>query len=238
MLHDDNVDFGALARAIEPDPGLTLAVLHAANSALSASRFHIAHPRDAIIRVGLTATKRLVFAAVVGNAFADLGDCGVDLDAFWMHSLGAAILAEDTCTVRHLRPAAFSAGLLHDLGRLVLADSVPRAYPAIRQRAHDEAALMTAERAVFGEDHAAAGGRILALWGLPEEIAAVVGSHHEEPTSELARALNRGRSAMAALGYSDGFLDPTGGGLTVAPETAATLKARLQWYRSALSVAR
>lgn len=237
MLQDENVHLGDLAGIIEVDPALTLVLLRAANSAQSASRRHIDHPRDAMIRIGLAATKRLVAAAVVGGAFGELGECGIDVDAFWVHAIAVAVVAESACTVHRLRPAAFSAGLLHDIGRLMLASSSRRAYTAISERARNEAMVLAAERVVFHENHAIAGGRVLASWGVSAEIAAAVGGHHGAPSTDLDRALIQARHVVEAVGYVDGLkrnFDPQEQP-PVEPAAAAALHARVEWYRSALS---
>jgi HD-like signal output (HDOD) protein len=235
MLQDENVHLGDLAGVIAADPGLTLVLLRAANSAQSASRRHIDHARDAMIRVGLMATKRMVAAAVVGGAFVDLGECGIDVEAFWAHSLAVAVIAESGVPAKS-RPAAFSAGLLHDIGRLALAASVPRSYPAISDRATNEGMILAAERAIFGEDHAAAGGRILAQWGVPAEITDAVTLHHAGRAGDLHEGLRKARSVADALGYHDGVARSFEMPLVQSPDPAAAsaLHARVEWYRSAL----
>ena len=235
MLQDENVHLGDLAGVIAADPGLTIVLLRAANSAQSASRRHIEHARDAMIRVGLMATKRMVAAAVVGGAFVDIRECGIDIEAFWAHSLAVAILAESGAPAK-LRPAAFSAGLLHDIGRLALAVSVPLAYPVISERARDEGMVGAAERAIFGEDHATTGGRVLESWGVPPEIAEVVTRHHVNAPGDLHDVLRRARGVADALGYRDGLARAFEPPRTPAPDpaAAAAVHAKVEWYRAAL----
>ncbi|MGE3857914.1 MAG: HDOD domain-containing protein, partial [Dehalococcoidia bacterium] len=131
MMQDENVRMDDLAGLIRSDPGLTLVLLRAANSAASASRRRIEDTRDALVRIGLQATKRVLAAAVVGEAFQNLDDCGIDEDAFWAHSLACAVICESSVTTPRLRPVAFSAGLLHDVGRLVLGASMPDVYGSL-----------------------------------------------------------------------------------------------------------
>ncbi len=205
MMQDDNVRMDDLASLIRADPGLTLVLLRAANSAASASRRRIEDTRDALVRIGLQATKRVVAAAVVGEAFQNLDECGIDEDAFWAHSLACAVICESSITTPRLRPVAFSAGLLHDVGRLVLGASMPEVYGSLAERARVEPMVLGAEAAVFGEDHAKAGGRLLTLWGVSDEIAATVSRHHEAPAGELEEALQLARRVVARLGYDDGL---------------------------------
>ncbi|MDA0301915.1 MAG: HDOD domain-containing protein, partial [Chloroflexi bacterium] len=172
MMQDDDVRMDDLATLIRADPGLTLVLLRAANSAASASRRRIEDTRDALVRIGLQATKRVVAAAVVGEAFQNMDECGIDEDAFWAHSLATAVICESSVTTARLRPVAFSAGLLHDVGRLVLGASLPEVYGSLSDSARREPMVLGAEAAIFGEDHAKAGGRLLSLWGVSDEIAA------------------------------------------------------------------
>ena len=166
MMQDDDVRMDDLATLIRADPGLTLVLLRAANSAASASRRRIEDTRDALVRIGLQATKRVVAAAVVGEAFQNMDECGIDEDAFWAHSLATAVICESSVTTARLRPVAFSAGLLHDVGRLVLGASLPEVYGSLSDSARREPMVLGAEAAIFGEDHAKAGGRLLSLWGV------------------------------------------------------------------------
>ncbi len=205
MMQDDEVRMDDLAGLIRADPGLTLVLLRAANSAASASRRRIEDTRDALVRIGLQATKRVVAAAVVGEAFKNLEDCGIDEDAFWAHSLASAVICESSVTTHRLRPVAFSAGLLHDVGRLVLGASMPDVYGSLPDKARSEVMVLGAEAAIFGEDHAKAGGRLLTLWGVSDEIAATVSRHHEPPSGELEEALHLARRVVAQLGYDDGL---------------------------------
>ena len=237
MMEDENVRMEDLAGLIRADPGLTLVLLNAANSAGSASRRHIDDPRDARVRIGLQATKRVVAAAVVGDAFSGIGECGIDEHAFWAYSLVVAVISESSVQSARLRPIAFSAGLLHDVGRLVLGGSIPGVYESFVERVHSEAMVLAAEVALFGEDHAKAGGRLLSIWGVSDAIALTVSRHHEAPSDELEEALLLARRVVARLGYDDGLgchLDVLPGEVEVTQATATSLRERVTWYQSAL----
>jgi len=119
---------------------------------------------------------------------------------------------------------AFSAGLLHDVGRLVLGASMPEVYGSLSEKARSEVMVLGAEAAIFGEDHAKAGGRLLSLWGVSDEIAVTVSRHHEPPSGELEEALRLARSVVARLGYDDGLgchLDPPAPAAASAPAERA-----------------
>ena len=244
MLQDEEVRIDDLAGLIRADPGLSVVVLRAANSAASASRRRIEDTRDALVRIGLQATKRVVAAAVVGEAFRTMGDCGIDEEAFWAHSLATAVIAESSVQTQRLRPIAFSAGLLHDVGRLVLGASMPGVYETLSAQARSLPMVLGAEAAIFGEDHAKAGGRLLGAWGVSAEIAMAVSCHHEAPACEMEEALALARRVVARLGYDDGlgchFDAPLADGpaeVEVKQDTAKSLREKVTWYQSALKAA-
>ncbi len=241
MIQDEDVRMEDLAGLIRADPGLSLVLLRAANSAASASRRRIEEPRDALVRIGLQASKQVLAGAVVSEAFQNLSDCGVDEEAFWAHSFAVAVITESNVTTPRLRPVAFSAGLLHDVGRLVLGASIPGVYETLSQKARTAPMVLGAETALFGEDHAKAGGRLLRMWGVPHQIAEVVGRHHEPATNDLEEALALARSVVAQLGYDDGLgvhLATEAPEVEMAPEAVRKVREKVAWYQSACVTAR
>ena len=242
MIQDEDVRMDDLAGLIRADPGLSLVLLRAANSAASAPRSRIEDTRDALVRIGLQATKQVLAAAVVGEAFRDVSECGLDEDAFWAHSLAVAVIAESSVTTPRLPPIAFSAGMLHDVGRLVLGASIPGVYETLSQKARTAPMVLGAETALFGEDHAKAGGRLLSMWGVSEEIAATVARHHEPASGELEEALLLARHVVAYLGYDDGlrchFEEPPVEVEVPKGITAPVLRQKVAWYQSACITAK
>jgi HD-like signal output (HDOD) protein len=247
MLEDDDVRIGELARVIETDPALTAALLRAANSASSASRTRIDHPRAAVVRVGLASTKRLVAAAVVGNAFASLGDSGLDVESLWEHCLGIAVMTESVVESARLRSAGFSAGLLHDIGRLMMASAQPQRYMRVVELVRRGVNPLAAEQLVFGENHALVGYRLATAWELGATVSdAILGHHTPEGGGEVTESLYRARQVLRSLNISDG-LPKDRKRTATAEEPAPTdapilfeggekaLRARIEWYKGALS---
>ncbi len=97
--------------------------------------------------------------------------------------------------------------------------------------------VLAAERALFGEDHAAAGARMLAAWRLPEQIVATVTRHHERGVNDGDAALASARGVVEAAGYSDGLQRSfdVEGPAPVEPTVAARLHERVEQFRSALN---
>ena len=123
--------------------------------------------------------------------------------------------------------------------RLVLGASIPGVYETLSQKARTAPMVLGAEAALFGEDHAKAGGRLLSLWGVSDEIAAAVSRHHEPASGELEEALLLARHVVAQLGYDDGLgchFDPATEAvapIAVKPELVKTLREKVTWSQSA-----
>ena len=126
---------------------------------------------------------------------------GLDLDKMWLHSMAVSLLAkqiaEDETADRHQASSAGVAGLLHDVGQLVLLAKDAAIYFAVlRHSEGKEANLIETEQKQFGVDHALLGGYLLALWGLPDAIVTAVVSHHS-----LARRASQPLSASSQAVY-------------------------------------
>jgi HD-like signal output (HDOD) protein len=181
----------AVAGIVEQDPPLAAAVLRVANSAWYGAAREIAAVRAAVVRLGLDEMRRLVLTTAVYRRFAGYG--GIDPRQFWLHSIATALLTRAIAqrSSAPIAPAAvdvaFTAGLLHDIGVLVLAWLVPDEYAelaaAIRR---DGGTLCEREAARWNVDHAEAGELLARAWRLPEPIAAVVRHHHAPWLAEPA----------------------------------------------------
>ncbi len=179
-LDSPNGSLQGVARLIGRDPALTAKILKIANSGLYVLPRTIA---DLDTAIGLLGTD-MVMALVLGaHLYSQLPVPGLDLDKMWMHSMAVSSLAKQIATdetgVQKLASAAGVAGLLHDVGQLVLlAEDAAAYYKIIRLSEGKEEKLVEFERQQFGVDHAQLGGYLLALWGLPDDIVAAVIGHH------------------------------------------------------------
>jgi len=245
LLLQSSPDLSEVAAVIEGDPGLTMAVLRAANSPLSAPRTPVTTARRAVVRLGLGVTREIVVTALFQSEFSRVTGSGLDAGDFWRHLVGTAIVARSMAEDEGQGLVYFSAGLLHDVGRLALASQHPSTYRLIAERAQTERA-MDLERGAFGIDHQLFGQDICEAWGLPEEIVQAVGNHHHRSPEHTARAVYLAREVMAALEFGDGVTthpvpDPD------APADAVEhlsdlldgprgLADRIRWYREATSL--
>ena len=182
-LNDPEVGFDELAKVIQYDPGLTANVLQLANSAYFGWAGTISSLREAITRLG---TNR-IFQMVLCMSVAPLVSKpikGYDMDAgsLWEHSIAVAVCAEQLGIALQLKGAeeAFTAGLLHDIGKVVLGTFVEIDDEPIREIVRtDRLAFNEAERMVLGIDHAEVAAALLEDWHLPAEVVATARYHHE-----------------------------------------------------------
>ena len=177
----EDIDTHALAAKITLDQGLTAKTLRLANSSFYGMPSKVTTIHQAISVLGFHSIRTLVTACSVTTAFAPGKDAGFDLEAFWRHSIGSAVCARVLAPYFKLNPdTAFTAGLLHDLGTLVLATCYPGQYGEVgaHRRLHDCLADQ-AEQAVFGVGHAAVGSALAAHWKFPLAIQRAVAEHHQ-----------------------------------------------------------
>ena len=180
-IDQEDVDISVLARKVSHDQALTAKTLRLANSSTYGLQVKVTTIQQAIAFLGFQTTRKLITAAAVTGCFS-AGQCaGFDDKAFWRHSIATAACAR--VLARHLRfnqDYAFTAGLLHDIGRLVLVCTYPRRYAdVIAWRRARDCELIEAERAVLGLDHVMAGIALAERWNFSETLRLGIAWHHE-----------------------------------------------------------
>jgi putative nucleotidyltransferase with HDIG domain len=183
LLGESDVSFSELSRAIEGDPDLAAHVLRLANSAYFGFERAIGSVREAIVRLGTQRIYHLVIAlSVAPLAQRPLAGYGLPAAALWEHSVATATGADGLAEVLQVPcpDHLLTAGLLHDVGKVVLAPFIEAEGTAVVQTALQQAASFDdAERQVLGADHAEVGALLLERWNLPPEIVAAVRWHHK-----------------------------------------------------------
>jgi len=168
---------------IGKDVGMTAKILQLVNSAFFGLPRHIETPAQAAALLGLDTVKALVLGIEVFSRFDSAALPGFDLESLWHHSMAAAAASRAIARVERLPKEqtddAFMAGLLHDVGKLLMADGDPEGFGRVLNEARDPEVLSwEMERSVFGTSHAEIGAYLLGLWGLPEGIVEAVAFHH------------------------------------------------------------
>lgn len=183
IIEDPVVEAEKIVPIIERDPGLTAGLLKLCNSPVYGFRRRIGSPREALVLVGNLTFARLCFALSLEPVIhRNLPGYQLDLDTLWQHSLatayGSAFLVK-AIGLSELKDRAFTAGLLHDIGKLVLDQNLNAANAADTQEEAPAHPTLEFERRRTGFDHAEAGAALLESWDLPPEIVGAIRWHHE-----------------------------------------------------------
>lgn len=235
---------------IEGDPGLTAGVLRAANSAASAPVEPVSTARNAIVRIGLEAARGITVAVLTRAEFDRFDESGLDPEKFWRWLLAVGLLAESFATHDGGTPeelqAAFTAGLLHQVGRLSYASRSPERYRQVIELTRAGYQPLDAERQVFGADSIQLNAQIAQSWALPSPLFEAIVTHEGEQRSRLALLVHEASIVARSLGFDDGFsgnellLDEPG--LPTDHSRAPTIEAlggldgvreRVNWFRHA-----
>ncbi len=179
ILDRADPDPDAVAAAVDTDVAITAKLLQLVNSAFFGVGTRVEDARGAVRYLGVNVVRDLAACVAVFRAFQGDAGRGAAIDALQAHSVDVAAAAARLVDARD-RPSAFSAGMLHDVGKLVIACELPDAAATIAARGPDCTEL-DAERATLGTTHAEIGAHLLELWGLPYEIVEAVGRHHDAP---------------------------------------------------------
>jgi putative nucleotidyltransferase with HDIG domain len=184
-LSRDDASLDELADAVSKDQGLAARTLRIANSSFYGVRSRVASIRQAVGVLGLRSLSTLLTAAAVSDRFRAIQCEGFELRQYWRHSVAVALCAREMARLRRIdADTAFTAGLLHDLGRVGLASQLPDRYEeACRWRNDHDCQLVVAERACLATDHAAIGGDIATRWHFGAPIVDAIRFHHEPPNA-------------------------------------------------------
>ena len=172
-----------LANTMTRDVGMTAKLLQMANSPLLGLRGPITSLERAVFVLGTETVKTLVLAAGVFSRYDAAAMAPFSLDTLWDHSrrvgeLARRIASEEEVDKRIVVDATLG-GLLHDVGRLVLAAQVSEGYKQVMELMLCQGLpLAEAEQQVLGATHAEVGAYLLGLWGLPEPLVEAVAWHH------------------------------------------------------------
>ena len=197
---------------VAQDPGMTAKVLQLVNSAFFGLPRHVSSPSQAASLLGTDTIRLLVLGIDVFSQFE--GDMITDLSASRIqeHSLLVAAMSKQIAAMekapREIADAALMAGLLHDIGLLILAQNLPEQYARALQRvSHDNIPLPVAEQEEFGASHGQVAAYLLGLWGLPDQITEATAFHHA-PSESFGKTF----APLTAVHVADVFaFERTGG---------------------------
>jgi putative nucleotidyltransferase with HDIG domain len=203
VASDERSSADDLARVILRDQALTLRVLKVVNSALyqRRQRERVRTARRAVVVMGFQTVRKLALGLSVFDMMSKLSR-SPQLGDVARHSLvtaGVAQLLAEACG--RVRPEeAFVAGLVHDIGKVVLCECSPRAMDAVQHDVSCGAGRLAAERRHFGLTHDRAGRRLAQRWRLPEDLQNLIGDHHDIDPVSPPRGLD---PALAVLVFAN-----------------------------------
>ena len=180
LLNDADADMDTLVHHINTDPAIVSRLLAAANASAFGLPTRVDSARQAFLVLGEDRVVNIILATALMQRY-DAQRGGFDARLQWRHALAVAtcarVLAE---RMGFKREIAFTGGLLHDIGQLLMFAVAPAAYAEVLRACEaDDVPVLQAEIALFGYDHAAAGKQLAIAWDLPGEIADAIGAHHE-----------------------------------------------------------
>ena len=198
LFKDPDRDVDRVVELVSLDPSITAEILRRCNSAFLGGSEPATDMFEAVSRLGFYEVYTVVAAMFGASTRAIPGAAGaLDVGTLWRHSVttavSASVVAEES---GESTGAAFTSGLLHDIGKLVFASVERAGYGQLLNSSGPEHhSLIVTERSAYGTDHAEIGGRLLSKWNLPPEVCSAIQFHHT-PTADAADPFQRSAAAV------------------------------------------
>lgn len=211
MVNSEDTNATEIGEVISQDPAIATRILRVANSSMYGGQRQIDSITRAVAVLGTKQIRDLVLTTTAAKVFNGISNEVISVEDFWHHSLYCALLAKELAKISgKVNPdTMFTAGLLHDIGQLVMFNQVPeQSSAAILLTIQGESNLepYQAERQLLGYDHAEVGASLARQWHLPEILVSCIGYHHDlEGCREHCDAVAHIHIAnvIASLPYSD-----------------------------------
>jgi putative nucleotidyltransferase with HDIG domain len=183
MIDTGSYDIKAVAEEIKKDQVISARTIQLCNSALFAKKKNIESLDHALVFLGENLFVRMIISAAVENFF-DTSTQGYSLcmGGLFHHAVGTAVIAEKIAqfTGAVELSTAYTAGLLHDIGKVVLDQHIALTYPLFYRKINREDELSTrVEKDLFGIDHTVIGSKLADMWAFPESLKSIIADHHE-----------------------------------------------------------
>lgn len=183
LLKSPETSTQQIGKVISKDLGMTAKILHLVNSAFFGLPCHISDPTHAVSLLGVDTMKALVLIAGIFSQFDVKKVRFMDIQRLFDHCMKTAAMAKEVAAKEKFSKKdiddIFISGLVHDVGKLILADNLPEKYKEILKEASvQDICLEEAEFKFLGTTHADIGAYLMALWGLPDTIVKNIACHH------------------------------------------------------------
>jgi putative nucleotidyltransferase with HDIG domain len=194
MLDDEGSSFKEIANEIRKDQIITASVIRICNSALFKGNAKIDTLDDALIILGRDVLVKSILLAAINNYFNQAGSgYALCYGSLYHHSVSSAVIAEKLAQQSgKVRPqTAYTAGLLHDIGMVVLDQALASSSPLFYRNIQNKGAnILTVEKQIFGMDHCEAGKKLARQWSFPENLIDCISSHHNPEKTKISPRLS------------------------------------------------
>ena len=183
LLEDDDSDAQKIGKAVQTDPSLTAKILKMVNSAFYGLPIQVTSIPQAVTLLGRQQLKQILMGSVLAGVFSDINIPNFPMRKFWEHSIQTAIIArhlalQNASIIDH--EAFFTAGLLHDIGRLVIARVAPDELIEINDIVDAGGIdVILAEENQLGITHVDVGVALMQKWGMPGLLTQCIKHHHD-----------------------------------------------------------
>jgi HD-like signal output (HDOD) protein len=186
-LRSEDASMDRIAEIISRDVGMSAKIHQMVNSAFFALPRHIESIVQAVNLLGLETIKALVLSAQIFSRFEAKGVPEAFLEKLWRHGMGTAAfakaIAREENLSREMVDDTFLAGMLHDVGKLVLATGLPDKYREIIRRTEENGiSFKKMEHEMLGTTHGSVGAYLMGLWGFDDNVVEAIAFHHEPGT--------------------------------------------------------
>ncbi len=204
-LESENTSIKRIGEIISKDMGMSAKILQVVNSPFFSTYRTVSNPLQAASLLGLNTIRNLALSIHLFQAYEEKASV-FDYHRLWAHSMSVAELAKkivaDVNTEKEMEDHAFVSGMLHDIGKLIMAVEFPELYTEVIQDAKESGIeLAEAEYKVFHTGHQEIAGYLLGIWGLPDDIVEPIAFHHMP-----LRGYNTGFSPLAAVHIADAIV--------------------------------
>lgn len=205
-LESEDGTIQKVGEIISRDISLTAKVLKLVNSSFFSLPQRVLHPAKAASLLGMDMIKAIVLTSGTFDQFNQLKFKGFAIEQLWDHATltasHAQCIAQEAGLDRAMMDTVFMAGMLHDIGKLLVATYMPDSFAQILELMHTRGIpMILAEEEILGTSHAAIGAYLLGIWGLPEPIIAATAFHHT-PGCKAEEGLNTQLIVHVACAFS------------------------------------
>jgi HD-like signal output (HDOD) protein len=199
-LRSETTSLAQIEEIIARDPGMAAKILQLANSAFIGVHGRVLSLRQAVSLIGIDTVRTLALSIHVFSRFGRNTATSAQISALWEHSVQVAALAQRIAAMENGNKAmaeeCFAAGLLHDLGQVILLGERASEYAEIHKRLEADGAtdIEAVETEFLGCSHAQLGAYLMSIWGLPVSLVQAVAYHHRP-----SQAIEAGFSSLTAV---------------------------------------